>query len=133
MAICYVFNLLQHQINPVIHSLAHSFENKISVIAHQTISAGEFDSHHLGEHVVMNNTHEHELIELIESILDSNDSDGGTEESLLVQSKVDKHISLTAIDSHFSSRIQETSTYWSTLRKCKKGYLLESEEPPKAS
>jgi len=129
MGICYMLNLFQHQINPALHGLAHIFESANNLISHQQTSNGIYEDHGHTEHVLYQIDHEHEIIDFVDSLLEHEDD---TEETILVESKVDKHINETTYKKKgfFEFRILQTfSTY---TKKLENGHPLKAKEPPRA-
>lgn len=131
MTICYALNLFQHQINPILHTLTHSFEAPVGLISHETISNNDYEIHGHYDHKIANTTHEHKILNFIDSLFNKNDKEDHREDSILVESKVDKHLTKEHYKKQPFCEYQNLQNYCEIVKKSNKGYPHRNEQPPK--
>lgn len=132
MGICYLLNLLQYQINPALHALAHIFESANNLSSHQQTYNDDHDEHGHDEHILLEFDHEHTLIDFVDSLFGTNDHEDDTEESILVESKVDKHVNLKTYRKKVLTTFLNKQPFFAYTTKAEKGHPLKAKEPPRA-
>ena len=127
MAICYLLNPLHQQITLVLHEISHSLEIPDYVMSHNTNSHHEYETHDYSMDEI---EHDHNLIDLLASVLEASNDKDDSENSNVVKVKIDKHISKFQIDlqNHFSDKSQHSFSI--IQENMKPGYLGKMEKPP---
>lgn len=126
-------NLLQYQINPILHTLSHSLESPIDIMAHQASSDNEVEVHGHSEHRTLETLHEHALIDFIASIFEARNHENGAEETLLVESKVDKHITKDQGLKKIFFTHRSPKSFLAKTQKSARGHAGVRPKPPQSS
>lgn len=132
MVACYVLNLFQFQISPVLHSISHILEAPENIISHHSKSSIEYEIHHQGNHDDMQKTHDHEIIDLLDSIIESSKEDNNSDETLPSESKFDKHINVEKYQKKVVFVTKKSKPFLHRHHKLKRGHLEIPQEPPKS-
>lgn len=133
MSICYVLNLLQFQISPALHSISHILEAPENMISHHSESSSEYEMHLHGDHNALQEAHEHEIIDLLDSILESSKDQNNSDETLLSELKFDKHIRIEIYQKKVVFETEKSQPFFQKPHKSKKGHFEILEKPPQLS
>ncbi|AYN68428.1 hypothetical protein D1013_14070 [Euzebyella marina] len=132
IAVCYLANPMHEHITEFFHDTTHFFESPETIINHHSFDKSH--SHGVHEHVGHNNSHEHNLIGLLNSIFESSDEDQGhNHDSIMTFLKYDKHITASIDFLSFTLILITPPVFKSNSDKIKKGFLPKIFEPPKVS
>jgi len=82
--------LLQHQVVDVLHSISHSFEMPSSLLSHNNDSYTIIKPHHNHHHDNRLKKHDHKLIDLVGSIIETSNQNHNSEDLPLQKLKVKK-------------------------------------------
>jgi len=133
MSICYLINPLQNQIIEVLHSLSHSLEIPSSIFTHENKSITAFESHESHSHDNRVSEHEHELIDLVDLILDGSSEDKDSEDAPLKEFKVKKHLVAYSLKLPFKFFVNSSKTTFFYHPKLKDGHPQIISLPPQSS
>jgi len=133
MGICYMMNLLQYQISPILHSISHVLEIPDNMISHHSMSSSEYEIHDQGEHGAMQISHEHGIIDLLDSILESSKEEHSSDETIFSELKFDKHLSDEKYIKGRSFETKKIKLFLQRPQKLKRGHLQIFQEPPQFS
>jgi len=131
IGICYLANPLQHEISGVFHEISHLFEAPHTPIDHSNMASEENVEHYYHEHEHADHSHEHTIIDMLDSIFNAANDDG-QEESLLVDFKVDKHITIEKYPLKKIYSFTKKPYFISEENKIIKGYSRLLDEPPQS-
>lgn len=130
IGICYLMNPLQKQIKTIFHTISHAIEMPGSVMSHNSHAINsEIDVHSDHETVVLK--HDHKYIDLIDAVLFASNENNDNEDSILIEIKLDKHITAYQFQLFENLKIAELHHFWMLKAKLKNGYLKKLKEPPK--
>ncbi|MGI9553220.1 MAG: hypothetical protein ACR2MT_18580 [Aurantibacter sp.] len=133
MSICYVMNLLQYQVLPVLHSISHVLEAPTDLIAHNSLSAIEHEIHEKRDHGTWQTIHQHEIIDLIDSIFEASTEKNSSDETLLTELKFHKYIDIRRYQKKKVFKAEKTSLFWARSQKLSRGHFQILQEPPQSS
>lgn len=133
LLVFYVLNLLQFQISPVLHSISHILEAPKNMMSHHSIAASKYEIHNHGDHYAMQNTHEHEIIDLLDSILEPSKGDNNTDETILLELKFDKHLNVEKYQKKVALETKKSKPFLEGPQKSKRGHFEILQEPPQLS
>lgn len=128
MGICYLVNPLHQQINSVFHNVSHALEIPDYIMSHD--SNYEHESYGHTDYQIGNLNHDHEIVDFIDSVFDASDEDGGSEDSMLTEIKIDKHITTYQFQFQNNFNIAIFQNFWLSQEKLESGYLKRLKEPP---
>ncbi|MBM1106801.1 hypothetical protein JQC67_11675 [Aurantibacter crassamenti] len=130
MAICYVLNLMQYQIAPVLHTISHIIEIPSGFISHESSSITEYDSHNHVHHETEDVKHEHQIIDVIDWVLEVSNDSNHSDETLLSEVKFEKHLFTYEYVKHIVFNVEVHPNFSSFSKKEKKGHPNKSKQPP---
>ena len=110
MGICYLVNPLHQQINSVFHNVSHALEIPDYIMSHD--SNYEHESYGHTDYQIGNLNHDHEIVDFIDSVFDASDEDGGSEDSMLTEIKIDKHITTYQFQFQNNFNIAIFQNFW---------------------
>jgi len=129
MGICYLMNPLQQQIKTIFHTISHAIEVPNSVMGHNSNSENdEIHGHHAHQTDAIQ--HDHSLIDLIDSVLSASNENKDSEDSILIEIKIDKHITTYQFALFENLALEKLSNFWAPKEKQKRGYFQNEKEPP---
>ncbi|MEP3209522.1 MAG: hypothetical protein ABJN95_10055 [Maribacter sp.] len=129
IGICYLMNPLHQQINSVFHEVSHALETPDYIMSHKSATLAH-ESHSHNDYQIDTLQHEHLLIDFIDSLFAASDENDGSDDSVLTQIKIDKHITTYQyhLQKEFNFRLLQK--FWMALEKSETGYLSRLKEPP---
>lgn len=130
IGICYLLNPLQKQISFVFHEISHAFEMPDYIMSHNSNSSYE---HKVSEHLdsrIGDVNHDHEIVDFIDSAFAASNNHDGSEDSLLNEVKIDKHITSYQFQLQKHIDINISLKIWSPSEDSELVYLRQLEEPP---
>lgn len=131
IGVCYLTNPLHQQINTVLHTLSHSLEIPDYIISHDSVVGLEYTNHGHNEHVIDKTQHDHAVLDFINIVFKTSKEKDGSDETLLSETKLDKHICTYQFQLMNCVEIKIPQSFFSTKNKSLKGYFKNPEEPPK--
>lgn len=129
IGICYLMNPLQQQIKTIFHTISHAIEVPNSVMGHNSNSVND-QLHGHYDHQIDEKQHDHSLIDIIDSVLTASNESNDSEESILIESKIDKHITTYQFELFESLTLNQLHNFWALKEKQKSGYFEHLKEPP---
>ncbi len=133
MSICYALNLLQFQISPILHSISHVLEVPDNMISNHSMSSSGYGIHDHRDHDSMQITHEHEIIDLLDSILESSKEENDSDETILSELKFHKQISIEKYQKKGVFETKKSKLFWAKSQKSNRGHFRILQEPPQLS
>ncbi len=132
MGICYLMNPLREPIHKFLHGISHSLEAPTTLISHSTISNSEHKSldHYDSYQHQMN--HDHGLIDFITTIFEASNENHNSDESLLKEIKIDKHITTEQISFKPPLLTKTRQSYHIPLGKVYPDYFQKLIKPPQS-
>jgi len=133
MGICYLLNPVHKQVNAFFHNISHAIEIPNYVMSHDSSLDSEHQSEGHTSHQVVQNSHNHEIVDFINSIFEASNQDNDSEDSILTEIKIDKHLTTYQIQLKecFSFKILQKN--WLPSKKLTLVYLNQLKEPPQFS
>lgn len=130
LSLLYLANPLYQPISIVLHETIAFFESPNSVMGHQVDFYGIVNDFEVHEHEKMELEYGHELIELLESVLEKSEEKKSSDGSIAENLKIDKHLVYTDFAIPLSTSENEAE-YFYQVDKSMIGHPFEIEAPPK--
>ena len=92
MSICYVFGPSHTEVNKLLHVITHQLEMPDNVISHSTVSNLDYEVHETHALNKSEEVHNHNLLQLLDSILKASGSEQNHDNSKILTLKIDKHL-----------------------------------------
>ncbi|WP_298553765.1 hypothetical protein [uncultured Algibacter sp.] len=131
LSICYAFGPSHNEINKLLHILTHQLEMPDTVLVHSNLNDLEHDDVHFFKNE-QKGLHNHKVLEILDNILEASNSESDSENSELVNQKIDKHIRvkkrLKKQVLFLSLQIEQTFLF--NPRKIQEGFIKKTIEPP---
>jgi len=96
ITLCYIFGPLHVQVSNILHTISHNFNAPTYVLQHDADHNNEYIKH-LNSGTALTNhqpTHQHQFLELLETIFNANGNNNNEGETTLNDFKIKKHIVL---------------------------------------
>lgn len=129
IGICYLMNPLHQQIKSVFHEVSHALETPDYIMSHNA-STLDYESHSHNDYQIDTLRHEHQLIDFIDALFAASEENDGSEDSVLTQIKIDKHIATYQFHLQKDFDFRLLQKFWMPLEKSEAGYLQRLKEPP---
>ena len=129
IGICYLLNPLQQQMNTLLHAVSHGLTSPNYVMAHDLDSETN-KSHGHYDHPADVVQHSHSLIDVIDAIFTASNESGKSEDSALIEIKIDKHITSYPLQLHKDQYLKPTFNFWMLISKSLEGHLEKLKKPP---
>lgn len=134
IGICYLVNPLHQQINKAFHELSHILETPDYIMSHGSITIEDESYGHNDDHFHIDALeHQHLIIDFIESLIAAADENDGSENSIVKQTKLDKHITTYQICLRSMFDLGVSHRFWLTHVRSGPGFLEMLTEPPQYS
>ena len=75
MSCCYLLGPVQHHVTTILHEIAHGLEMPSSVLSHNSAGYDE-EVHQAHKHEIVTVDHDHELIDLVDTIFEASNERG---------------------------------------------------------
>lgn len=138
MSVLYIFSPVHVEVNMLLHEIVHGLKMPDYVLSHKKVSrhySNTIKIHESDQHQRITGHHNHEIIELVEKILESVNQGSNTSDSQIISHKIDKHINNRQYDDQKKNVIvllEMTNCFSETKKRIHKGYLQNFREPPRA-
>ncbi|WP_139205261.1 hypothetical protein [Algibacter pectinivorans] len=135
MSLYYVFGPSHYVVSQLLHTISHSIE------ASTVFSGGHSHEHHHHDHqhtqteYAVTKTHSHEILEVIDTVLESSNSESDSKKLEIVNFKLDKHLE-TNKDYQIQNldwSLKGQSAFNFNKQKVLKGYVNGLIEPPQCA
>ncbi len=136
MSTIYVFGPVHVEVNTLLHEIVHGLEMPDYMLSHKETSnhhSNTIKIHESDEHKNITERHDHEIIEIVEKILEGVDQGKDSSDSQIVSHKIDKHIRLYEFETSEEALVLSLEIKQSFSEKKKricKGFLQGWREPP---
>lgn len=132
MSILYVLGPLHVQVNKLLHTIVHALEMPDNILSHKD-SSSTLNVHKSNTHKSAIVQHNHNVIDLVATILKGTNSENESHNKPIKLNKVDKHIKIrNSFDNENRLKFSlETSSYFIEKEsKLCKGYPTDFKKPP---
>lgn len=93
VGLLYLTNPIHRQIHTVFHEISHLLEAPETLLSHHSHTIEHNQGNHKdGEHILAGADHQHILLDLMDSLLDTSDKQNPADDTTLTLIKCDKHI-----------------------------------------
>lgn len=136
MSTIYVFGPVHVEVNALLHEIVHGLEMPDYMLSHKEVSnhsSNTIKIHESDTHKRITEHHDHEIIELVEKILEGVDQGKDSSDSQMVSHKIDKHIRFYEFEDSEEALVLSLEIRHSFSEKKKricKGFLQGLREPP---
>ncbi|MEP3835998.1 MAG: hypothetical protein ABJM36_00020 [Algibacter sp.] len=129
ISLCYVFGPSHHVVSQLLHSLSHGIESSRLFLTH---SSHHHHNHHTHTETEKTEVHSHEIIEVIDKVLEGSNSENDSKKSEIVNFKLDKHLE---VNTNFRIQnldwsLKAQSVFIFKVQNVHKGYINSLIEPP---
>ncbi|MFK8059441.1 MAG: hypothetical protein AB8B78_05045 [Polaribacter sp.] len=130
MSLFYLLSPIYLEVKMVLHTIVHAIEIPDNVLSHKKESNTQ-EIHQSKEHKTKIEKHNHNIIDLVGTILQGNKQENESPDALLNLLKIHKHIKVHHIIIEEKILISEKeTTFLERKNKLSKGYLKEFKQPP---
>lgn len=132
MSLCYVFGPSHYVVSQFLHAMSHSIEASNIFSGHDSHEHHHHEHQHIQTEHAVTETHSHEILEVIDSVLESSNSENDSKKSEIVTFKLDKHLE-TNKDYQIQNldwSLKGQSAFNFNKQKVRKGYINGLIEPP---
>ncbi|XMO85994.1 hypothetical protein AAFN75_14485 [Algibacter sp. AS12] len=131
MSLCYVFGPSHYVVSQLLHTISHSIEASTLFSGHHS-HEHHHDHHHIRTGHAVTETHSHEILEVIDSVLESSNSESDSKKSEIVTFKLDKHLETNKYYQiqNLDWSLKGQSAFNFNKQKVRKGYINGLIEPP---
>lgn len=135
MSTIYVFGPVHVEVNTLLHEIVHGLEMPDYLLSHKEASSHSSNTikiHESDTHKQITEHHDHEIIELVEKILEGVDQGKDSSDSQRVSHKIDKHIKLYEFEDleAFVVSLEIRHSFSEKKKRVCKGFLQGWREPP---
>ncbi len=130
VGICYLINPLQNQITSVLHSISHGIEMPQTLLSHDENNDQLNNLHKHHNHDNSKSEHDHQFIDLVDSVFEASNEEGNSEEIPVNKVKVKKHITSVSINLPLKYDFKVSKEYFTFVSRLKEGYPKKLEFPP---
>jgi hypothetical protein len=131
MGVCYLINPLNQQLYRLLHSVSHSLSAPSFVMEHSATSLAHSDHvHYSSEHIDIQNSHEHALLDLVGAILHTSQTQDQPFDAAVPEIFMDKHLTSYSYSKNIEFYHKIRHIFYSPGQDISYGYSLLWLEPP---
>lgn len=131
ISMCYILGPLHNEVGKILHTILHQIEIPENIISHSddAFTHNEYSKDHI---LYYENEHNHTFLDFLNRVLKTSDNENNTDNSVIVNFKIDKHI-------RNKEKLENRIVFISTLRNkifkfqnksIQKGFLYTILQPP---
>lgn len=130
LSMCYLLGPLQPQLTLLLHELSHGLEMPAYVLSHETTTYDYIEVHEEHQHDNRKADHDHELIDLVNTIFEASNDRDEPDKVPTTETKVKKHTpsKVLVVFSNFLEKTPEA--FFSFKTTLNLGHLKKPDVPP---